>query len=256
MSDSLKDLLERVANGRQPVIDALAELERLGVSAVGDFACLDLGRARRKGVPEVVFSQGKSADQLVAIVAAFLKHSPSALCSRVSAEQAKAVRDAGLGAVDYDDRAGVLVARRPDYVPPEPRGVAGVLAAGTSDVAIAEEAAVVCREMGVTVHTAYDVGVAGVHRLGEPLERIISGGATVLVVAAGMEGALPSVVAGMVDVPVIGLPTSSGYGIGGKGEAAILGMLQSCSPGLVVVNVDNGVGAGVTAAMIARRCAA
>jgi NCAIR mutase (PurE)-related protein len=256
MSDSLEDLLERVAGGRQPVADALAELERLGIGTVGDFARLDLGRGRRKGVPEVVFGQGKTADELAAIVGAFLKHSSSVICSRVSAEQAQAVRDARLGAVDYDDRSAVLVARRPDHVPAVPRGVAGVLAAGTSDVPVAEEAAAVCREMGVTVHTAYDVGVAGVHRLGEPLERIISAGASVLVVAAGMEGALPSVVAGMVDVPVIGLPTSTGYGIGGRGKAAILGMLQSCSPGLVVVNVDNGVGAGVTAAMIARRCAA
>jgi NCAIR mutase (PurE)-related protein len=119
MSDSLEDLLERVAGGRQPVADALAELERLGIGTVGDFARLDLGRGRRKGVPEVVFGQGKTADELAAIVGAFLKHSSSVICSRVSAEQAQAVRDARLGAVDYDDRSAVLVARRPDHVPAE-----------------------------------------------------------------------------------------------------------------------------------------
>jgi NCAIR mutase (PurE)-related protein len=107
--------------------------------------------------------------------------------------------------------------------------------------------------MGATVLAAYDVGVAGLHRLSDPLEQMLSAGAAVLIVAAGMEGALPSVVAGLVDVPVIGLPTSVGYGLGGRGEAALLGMLQSCVPGLVVVNVDNGVGAGATAALIARR---
>jgi NCAIR mutase (PurE)-related protein len=110
--------------------------------------------------------------------------------------------------------------------------------------------------MGVTALTAYDVGVAGVHRLAAPLREILDAGAAALVVAAGMEGALPSVVGGLVDVPVIGLPVSTGYGVGGGGEAALLGMLQSCSPGLVVVNIDNGIGAGVTAALIARRSAA
>jgi len=122
-------------------------------------------------------------------------------------------------------------------------------------VAIADEAAIVCREMGVAVLTAYDVGVAGVHRLVGPLRAMTDAGAAAIIVAAGMEGALPSVVSGLVDVPVIGLPVSTGYGLGGRGEAALLGMLQSCSPGLVVVNIDNGVGAGVTAALIARRSA-
>jgi len=284
MSETLKELLERVAAGRQSVDGAVDELERLGVSAVGDFARLDLGRAHRKGVPEIIYAQGKSVEQLTAIVRAFLVHHSSVLCSRVSAGQAAALRadvaapgpggaageagaaratDAGAaGAVvsgpvtiTYDERSRVLIARRADHQPPAERGVVGILAAGTSDLPVAEEAAAVCREMGVTVHTVYDVGVAGVHRLGEPLADVLAAGASVLIVAAGMEGALPSVVAGLADVPVIGLPTSTGYGLGGKGEAAILGMLQSCSPGLVVVNVDNGVGAGVTAAMIARRCA-
>ncbi len=130
-----------------------------------------------------------------------------------------------------------------------------MLAAGTVDVAVAEEAATMCEAMGVAVVRAYDVGVAGLHRLSGPLEQLREAQVAAVVVAAGMEGALPSVVAGLLDAPVIGLPTSVGYGLGGGGEAALLGMLQSCTPGLVVVNIDNGIGAGAAAALIARRAA-
>jgi NCAIR mutase (PurE)-related protein len=257
MDEDLTKLLNEVAAGRLGVAEAAVDLERHGISALGDFARLDLGRRARTGVPEVVFAQGKSIDQLVEVVGAFMRRTASVLCSRVTADQAAAVRAAVPdAAAEYDPRARVLVVRRRDFVPSPPVGVVGILAAGTSDVPVAEEAAAVCREMGVTCETAYDIGVAGAHRIGAPLQRILAAGAAVLVVAAGMEGALPSVVAGMVDVPVIGLPTSTGYGFGGKGVAALLGMLQSCAPGLVVVNVDNGVGAGATAGIIARRAAA
>ena len=132
----------------------------------------------------------------------------------------------------------------------------GVLTAGTSDIPWAEEAALLCREMGCEVHTVYDVGVAGIHRLWEPLQHLLEEvQVDVLIVAAGMDGALPSVVSGLVDVPVIGLPTSVGYGFGGHGEAALLSMLQTCAPGMAVVNIDNGIGAGAIAGMIANRMA-
>ena len=253
MNDDLRQLLDDVAAGRRPVDEALHALETLGISAVGDYARLDIGRAARKGVPEIVFAAGKTSDQLAAIVARFLERSAAVVGSRVSAEQAEAVRMAVNGVVEYDARARMLVVHGLAYESPPQRGAVGILAGGTSDVAVAEEAAIVCREMGVAVSTAYDVGVAGVHRLGGPLAAMIGDGVGALVVAAGMEGALPSVVGGLVDVPVIGLPVSTGYGFGGNGEAALMGMLQSCSPGLAVVNIDNGVGAGVTAALIARR---
>jgi NCAIR mutase (PurE)-related protein len=253
MEDSaLRRVLEDLRDGQRSVHDVLTELRRHGLSEVGDFALLDLGRHRRKGVPEIVFAAGKSADQLVAIVAAFLEHADSVVCSKTSLEQRDAVAASGLGEPEFDVRSGVLVVRRRGATRPEPSGVVGVLAAGTADVGVAEEAAAVCREMGVGVMTAYDVGVAGVHRLAAPLGEMVDAGAAAVVVAAGMEGALPSVVSGLVPVPVIGLPTSTGYGMGGRGEAALLAMLQSCSPGLVVVNIDNGVGAGATAALIAR----
>ncbi len=255
MDRSLDRLLEDVAAARLTAAEAAGRLRHLGFSGVGDFACLDVSRAARKGVPEVVYAESKSADQLVAIVSRFLEHSPVVLCSRVSDEQVAALAVGVSGSVEHDERSRMAVVRRADAADAPEAGVAGVIAAGTSDVAVAGEAVVVCRAMGVRVITAYDVGVAGLHRLSAPLEEMRDAGAAAIVVAAGMEGALPSVVAGLVDVPVIGLPTSTGYGLGGKGEAALLGMLQSCSPGLVVVNIDNGVGAGATAALIARRAA-
>ena len=249
----LRALLADVAAGRTTVDAAVDGLAGLGLTSVGDFACLDVGRAHRKGVPEIVFGDGKSVEQFAAIVAAFVARAAVVVASKVSPEQAAAVTAPPDGEAVWHERARMLVVRRGDYRPPPARGVVGVLAGGTSDTGIADEAVIVCREMGVEVLTAYDVGVAGVHRLMRPLREIAAAGAGALIVAAGMEGALPSVVAGLVEVPVIGLPVSTGYGIGGRGEAALLGMLQSCSPGLVVVNIDNGVGAGVTAALIARR---
>ena len=254
MDHSLDDLFDDVAAGRLSAADGAGRLRRLGYVSVGDFALLDVSRAARKGVPEVVFAEGKTVEQVVAITRRFLEHDPVVLCSRVSDEQAAAL-DSVDGTVEHDRRSRVVVVRRADAPPPEARGAVGVLAAGTSDVAVAGEAVAMIRAMGVDALTAFDVGVAGLHRLSAPLEAMREAGAGALVVAAGMEGALPSVVAGLVSVPVIGLPTSSGYGYGGRGEAALMGMLQSCSPGLAVVNIDNGVGAGATAALIARGAA-
>lgn len=255
MDHSLDDLLADVAAGRLSAADGAARLRHLGYASVGDFALLDVSRAARKGVPEVVYAEGKSADQVIAIVRRFLEHGPVVLCSRVSDEQAAALAGAVDGTVDHDPRSRVVVVRRAEAAPPQVRGAVGVLAAGTSDVGVAGEAVAMIRAMEVDALTAFDVGVAGLHRLSAPLEEMRAAGVGALIVAAGMEGALPSVVAGLVAVPVIGLPTSTGYGFGGRGEAALMGMLQSCSPGLAVVNIDNGVGAGATAAMIARAAA-
>jgi len=253
MDDSLEDLLADVAAGRLVAADAADRLRRFGYSAVGDYARLDVSRAARKGVPEVIFAEGKSEEQLLGIVARFLDHSPLVLCSRVSAEQAAALAGGVLGTMEYDERSRVVVIRRAGAPPVPERGAVGILGAGTSDLGVAGEAVAMCRAMGVAVVSAFDVGVAGLHRLSAPLDEMRAAGVAAVVVAAGMEGALPSVVAGLVEVPVIGLPTSTGYGLGGRGEAALLGMLQSCSPGLVVVNIDNGIGAGATAALIARQ---
>src|SRR5437764_106281 len=149
----------------------------------------------------------------------------------------------------------LLYSEQPSKQEHEQMAVVQHFSAGTSDIPAAEEAALLAEEMGCEVTRIYDVGVAGLHRLVEPLRNLLSTGVDAIIVAAGMDGALPSVVAGLVPVPVIGLPTSIGYGLGGKGVAALLSMLQTCAPGLSVVNIDNGVGAGITAAMIANRVA-
>jgi len=251
----LKRLLESLVAGESGVDDVLEKLRLLQVSHLGDFARLDLYRDVRKGVPEVVFASRKTDEQLAAIVGRFVEARGLALVSRLEPDRAERLRKAiGRPAdFDYDAAAGTLAVRTAEYRLPEERGCVGLLTAGTSDIPVAEEAALVVKYMGCRLEKAYDVGVAGVHRLLEPLTRIIEAKADALVVAAGMEGALPSVVAGLVDIPVIGLPTSTGYGIGGDGTGALYSILQSCSPGLTAVNIDNGIGAGAAAALIARR---
>ena len=256
MDHSLDDLFADVASGRLTPSEGAERVRRLGYASVGDFALLDISRAARKGVPEVVFAEGKTVEQVLGIARRFLEHDEVVLCSRVTEEQAAALAAAADGAVEHDPRSRVVILRRAGASPREPRGAVGVLAAGTSDTAAAGVAVAMIRAMDVAAVTAFDVGVAGLHRLSAPLREMSEAGVGALVVAAGMEGALPSVVAGLAAVPVIGLPTSSGYGYGGRGEAALMGMLQSCSPGLAVVNIDNGIGAGATAALIARAAAA
>lgn len=240
------------------------ELRRLlQVAQLGEFARLDTYRDLRKGVPEVIYAAHKSDDDLEAIVGRYLEERGYALVTRLEPDRAERLQQAlseapgvTVAATEmgftYQPRARLLAAYTGLYQAPEERGCVGLLTAGTSDIPVAEEAALVVTHMGCRVERGYDTGVAGLHRLVEPLARMLEAGANVLVVVAGMEGALPSVVAGLVDVPVIGVPTSTGYGLGGDGTAALLSMLQSCSPGLVTVNIDNGVGAGAAAALIAR----
>jgi len=222
------------------------------------FATPDFERARRKGVPEVILADRKSLEQALDITRAFLERSGRAILSRVGPElEARLRQEFAATELEWIAPARAAVLRRPDFCPPRTDGRVGVITAGTSDVPVAEEAALLCREMGCTVHTVYDVGVAGLHRLFDPLRVLLDEvRVDALVVAAGMDGALPSVVAGLADAPVIGLPTSVGYGIGGNGVAALYAMLQTCSPGLCVVNIDNGVGAGAVAGLIANRAAA
>lgn len=224
----------------------------------GEVVRLDIGRGRRAGIPEVVHAEHKTAEVVAEALARLAAANGRALASRCRREVADEV-EARLGAgfeVRRFDVARAIVAVAGGAEPPTTGGRVGVLSAGTSDVPVAAEASLMAREMGATVEEVWDVGVAGLHRLVRPLERMIEAGVDVLVVAAGMDGALPSVVAGLVPVPVIGLPTPVGYGFGGGGVGALTTMLQSCAPGLVVVNIDNGIGAGATAALIANRVAA
>lgn len=217
----------------------------------------DFARAARKGIPEMVLAGPKTDTQVIAIARAFLARNGRVVVSRLRPGMAELLTATFVDCrVDVRGDGRIAALHVPNDVPAQTGGRVGVLTAGTSDVPVAEEARLVAEEMGCDVATLYDVGVAGLHRLLGPLRDLLDEGVDALVVAAGMDGALPSVVAGLAPVPVIGLPTSVGYGMGGGGRAALLSMLQSCAPGLTVVNVDNGVGAGATAALIANRMAA
>ncbi len=243
----LRELLDRVAAGDVPVDRALAEIKHLPFEDLG-FARVDHHRALRVGFPEVVFGQGKTAEQVVAIAQRIVAAGHSLLVTRIDAEAAARVTGAVPGAL-HDPVARTITVR----VAGEPvatRGTVLVVAAGTTDQPVAEEAVRTLEAFGQPVERLYDVGVAGLHRLLEAREAIVS--ASVLIVVAGMEGALPSVVAGLVDRPVIAVPTSVGYGASFGGLAALLGMLNSCASGVTVVNIDNGFGAAVAAAAMNR----
>lgn len=252
-------------SGGAAAVDGLAALDGL-LDALGsiptpdDLSAMvrpDFDRQRRKGVPEVILAEGKRPEETLSAARAFLDRAGRAIVSRVAPEMVDDLRRSfGQDEVTVHPSSRMVVIRRTGFDVQPTGGAVGVLTAGTSDRPAAEEAVVIASEMGCRVEVAYDVGVAGLHRLAEPLRRILAAGAEAVVVAAGMDGALPSVVAGLVPVPVIGLPTSVGYGAGGKGVAALLSMLQTCAPGLLVVNIDNGIGAGASAALIANRVAA
>jgi pyridinium-3,5-biscarboxylic acid mononucleotide synthase len=226
-------------------------------STIPELSRLDFSREQRTGIPEIVLAGVKPDEQVVAAVQAFLDRTGHAVVSRLRDKTAERLaHEFPNCAVNHRAIARSAAIHRPGYVRPRTDGRIGVLTAGTSDVPVAEEARLIAEEMGCDVYTAYDVGVAGIHRLFEPLAEMLAARVAALVVCAGMDGALASVVAGLSPVPVIGVPVSTGYGAGGKGRAALLAMLQTCAPGLTVVNVDNGVGAGATAALIANREAA
>jgi NCAIR mutase (PurE)-related protein len=250
--DELERTLAAVASGTLSPEKAAGRLKRGEVRYLDEFAALDLGRSTRKGVPEVVYARGKSPAQVAGICAALLQSCDRVIVSSPTPEHETELRTA-LPETPLRHAGRSLIVGSGE--PSSSGGRVGALSAGTSDLPVLEEALAVTREMGAAVKSYHDVGVAGVHRLATPLQELRDFDPDVLIVAAGMEGALPSVVSGLVSVPVIGLPTSTGYGLGGDGTAAILGMLQTCSPGLSVVNVDNGVGAGATAALIANRAA-
>lgn len=216
---------------------------------------VDPARGARAGVPEVILAGHKTAGDVIAALRRLIGRNGRAVVSRCDEKIVQAIHDAFSDDHDIDiSFTTVIISEKGSHIPLT-GGVVGVLTAGTSDNERAAEASAILREMGVDVVTARDVGVAGLHRLVVPLRMLADADVDAIIVAAGMDGALPSVVAGLVPVPVIGLPVSTGYGLGGNGEAALLSMLQSCAPGLAVVNIDNGVGAGATAGLIANRAA-
>ena len=244
----IKKLLEKVRDGSCDIAAAIKEMKHWPSENL-DFACLDHHRVLRTGFPEVVYGADKNAGQIGAILHAMLGKPCVVMATRVNPEKAALVCDKVPG-LHYHSEAGIL-AGNTDKVSDHPcRGSVLVVSAGTSDLPVAEEAFYTARYLGNPVEKLYDVGVAGIHRLLS--KRDLLHQAAVLIVVAGMEGALPSVVAGLVDKPVIAVPTSVGYGASLGGFTALLGMLNSCAPGLAVVNIDNGFGAGCMAAAINR----
>ena len=243
---SLKELLEGVRAGRTTPEAAAAQLVTLPYEDLG-FAKIDHHRALRRGFPETVFGEGKTPDQIVAIVDRIAARGQRVLVTRTTAEVARRVAASHAAARFHETaRCLTLDASQKPALP----GSIAVLAAGTSDLAVAEEAAVVGEFHGASVERIYDVGVSGLHRLLDRAEAIRK--ADVVIVVAGMEGALPSVVAGLVDAPVVAVPTSIGYGASFHGLAALLAMLNSCASGVGVVNIDNGFGAAHLACLILR----
>lgn len=216
----------------------------------------DTGRELRKGAPEIILGATKETAQIISMAHSLLDGTGRALISRLRPDSlAPLQQEFQAYTVRWLEAARAMAIYRPDYRRKATGGHVGVISAGTSDIPVAQEAAFIAEEMGCRVTNIYDVGVAGLHRLLGPLRELLSQEVDVIIVAAGMDGALPSVVAGLAPVSVIGLPTSIGYGLGGNGVAALLSMLQTCAPGLSVVNIDNGVGAGITAALVANRVA-
>lgn len=237
----LEALLTQVAAGTMTPQEGLEQLRFLPYEDIG-FARIDHHRSLRQGVPEVIFCEGKTVDQVRSIGERILNHQSNLLATRVSPEAAEALLTLSLQA-DYNAIARTVVVQQ--TAPPPTAGVVLVAAAGTSDMPVAEEAVVTARALGSTVQTVYDVGVAGLHRLLDTRDLLFA--ARVIVVVAGMEGALASVVGGLVDKPVVAVPTSVGYGANFGGLAPLLAMLNSCAAGVAVVNIDNGFGAGYMA---------
>lgn len=236
--------------------DLLAELRKAITGEAptrnSDFAQLDYGRSGRLGTPEIILAEHKTDDQVLELTRRMLDRGQRVLISRLTDSILERIQsEFASPAVEHPAGSRMVRVSHPNAEPPRCLGRAAVFTGGTSDLPRAEEVRLVAEEMGCRVDIWADVGVAGIHRVIQPFKEAIDSGASAIVVVAGMDGALPSVVAGLSPVPVIGLPTSIGYGYGGGGEAALLSMLQSCAPGLTVVNIDNSVGAGVAAARIA-----
>ncbi|WP_298500441.1 nickel pincer cofactor biosynthesis protein LarB [uncultured Methanobrevibacter sp.] len=249
----MKEILERLINGEIDINDAENLLKADAILELDGIAQFDSKRSSRTGFPEAVFSPSKDYDDLLLIIEKYLENNDDDLIiTKLSDERYEKILD-DLGdnsfILDYNKKAQILVIRKQERTK-ENIAKIGIITAGTSDINIAEEARVIVEEGGCEAITSYDIGVAGIHRLFPQIAHMVKEGVRAFIVCAGMEGALPSVVAGLVDVPVIGVPTSVGYGVGEGGRVALDAMLQSCAPGIAVVNIDNGFGAGVFALTI------
>jgi pyridinium-3,5-biscarboxylic acid mononucleotide synthase len=250
----MKEILQKLINGEISADNAEKMLKNMQIMEIEDFAKMDIYRETRTGIPEAVFAEGKDNHDLVKII----NNSASngrIIVTRLQNEKYESIKDElvhltnkGFN-IEFNPKARTLIVKNKEV---EKIGKIGIVTAGTSDIPVAEEARVIAEESGCEVLKSYDVGVAGIHRLFSQIRLMLEVNVEVIIVVAGMEGALPSVVAGLVDVPVVGVPTSVGYGVGEGGFTALYAMLQSCAPGIAVVNIDNGFGAALFASKIIR----
>ena len=241
----IREILQSLKDGKIDIQEAERQLRLDHIDSIGGEVLFDESRALRKNIPEIIYGFSKEPETIAEIL--MKREGKLSIVSKVDPEKYDAVSKFIKGTI-YEKKARIIVSGE---MPSQDRGTIGILTAGTSDIPIAEEARIVAESMGVRCITFYDIGVAGIHRLIEPMKRLIEADVSAIVVAAGMEGALPTVISSLSPVPVIGIPVSTGYGHGGNGEAALMSILQSCSMGLTAVNIDNGIGAGATAALIA-----
>lgn len=255
--NNIETILRQLKDGLITLEEAKIALDLFKIEFIENEVALDSNRHLRKGIPEVIYAEKKNPEILKDIVTTHLRNNSTILLSRVLKKHLDHLQNALANQYDFlispsYEPYTVTITKKGFQFSKSPCKI-GILTAGTTDIAIAEEAKAIARLMGVETIQFNDVGVAGVHRLFSPLKKMIKDNVRVIVVVAGMEGALPTIVSSLVDVPVIGVPSSTGYGYGGKGTGALMTMLQTCSPGLVVVNIDNGINAGATAAMIAKQ---
>ncbi|MHA2059282.1 MAG: nickel pincer cofactor biosynthesis protein LarB [Candidatus Ranarchaeia archaeon] len=255
---NIREILQHLQKGEISLEEAEKQLQLLSIEEIGNLARIDLHRDFRSGIPEIIYGFSKTPQEVVTILQTLVNKKPILIASRLTPKHLLAIKN-NLEKKEItlviNEQAKTAVVSKKNYAISPSGGKVGIIAAGTSDIPVAEEVRVVAEAMGCEVKSTVDIGVAGLHRLFPQLKQMIEWSMDVLVVVAGMEGALPSVVTGLVDVPVIGVPTSTGYGHGGKGEGALTTMLQSCALGLTVVNIDNGIGAGAFAALVANNMA-
>ncbi len=248
---NVSDILDSVKNGKISVNEAKKQLSLYSIEEIENFAKIDLGREVRKGVPEVIFAERKENSEVKKIIKNVLNKTNSIVVSRIPKKNFQDIcnycKKNDLKVSTGQNCTTILVYKKPLK---KTRGKIGIITAGTSDIGIAEESRLMCESMSCSCITSYDVGIAGLHRIFPVLKEFVKAEVDAIIVVAGMEGALASVVSSTVNVPIIGVPTSIGYGYGEKGIAALASMLQSCSLGLTVVNIDNGIGAGAAAAKI------
>lgn len=254
---NVEEILSAVADGSLSLKKAERLLRMNSIAEVGSIAKIDTGRSTRRGIPEIILAEGKLPEHVAKIARKMLHEHNRVIISRVGKEHERAVRKVIPKAnTRMNKLARTMVISNGGLKSVTSKKISGrvaIITAGTADIPIAEEAKVVLEEVGCKVLTSYDVGVAGIHRLFDSMRSVIDSDVDVIIAVAGREGAMPSIIAGLVDIPIIAVPTSFSYGYGEKGIAALMSMLQACSLGISTVNIDSGIGAGVVAALIAMR---